>query len=87
MRISKEFVLREIADEYVLVPVGKTALSFNGLVTLNELGALIWNLLLEEKSIDDIVSVIVEEYEVSRETAYKDTMEYLVYLQKCQIID
>ena len=32
MKISKEFILREIAGEYILVPVGKTALTFNGLV-------------------------------------------------------
>lgn len=87
MRISKDFVLREIADEYVLVPVGKTALSFNGLITLNEVGALIWNLLLEEKSIDEIVDKIVEEYEVDKATAYKDTMDYLTYLKRNQIID
>lgn len=39
MKISKEFILREIAGEYILVPVGKTALTFNGLVTVNEVGA------------------------------------------------
>ena len=45
MKISKEFILREIAGEYILVPVGKTALTFNGLVTVNEVGALIWGML------------------------------------------
>ena len=66
MKISKDFILREIADEYILVPTGKTALSFNGLVTINETGALIWKTLLEKKTMEDIVNKIVEEYEVEK---------------------
>ena len=45
MRIKKKFVLREIAGEYVLVPVGEAARELNGIVTVNELGAFLWNLL------------------------------------------
>ena len=41
MKTSNEFIMREIAGEYVLVPIGKRALTFQGLVTMNEVGALI----------------------------------------------
>lgn len=43
MKTSNEFIMREIAGEYVLVPIGKRALTFQGLVTMNEVGALIWH--------------------------------------------
>ena len=36
MKVQKEFVLREIAGDYVIIPTGKTVLSFNGLITVNE---------------------------------------------------
>lgn len=39
---AKRFVLRKVAGENILVPVGNTALTFNGLVTLNESGAFLW---------------------------------------------
>ena len=48
MRINKEFVLREIAGDYILVPVGDTALEFNGLITLNEVGAFLWGKLQQD---------------------------------------
>lgn len=45
MRIKKEFVLREIAGDYVIIPTGKTVLEFNGLITVNEVGVSIWKML------------------------------------------
>ena len=47
MKIKKEFVMRRIDDECLLVPVGETASSFNGIITLNEVGAFVWEQLSE----------------------------------------
>ena len=54
MRINKEFVLREIAGDYVIIPTGQTVLEFNGLITVNEVGVSIWNMLQEEVAREDI---------------------------------
>ncbi len=48
MRVDKEFVLREIAGDYIIIPTGKTVLEFNGLITVNEVGVSIWNMLQKE---------------------------------------
>ena len=45
MELKREFVLREIAGDTLLIPTGRTALDLNGMLTLNELGAEIWRLL------------------------------------------
>ena len=45
MKVLKEFVLREIAGDYVIIPTGKTVLTFNGLITVNEVGADLWKML------------------------------------------
>ena len=87
MRIEKTFVLREIAGDYVIVPTGKSALEFNGLITVNELGAFIWNQLQEETTVDQIVEAIQEEYEVDWETAKADTEEFLEVLIQQQILE
>ena len=42
MKISKEFVLREIAGDYVIVPTGEAAYRFQGLITVNDTGAFLW---------------------------------------------
>lgn len=75
MRIRKEFVLREIAGDYVIIPTGKTVLEFNGLITVNEVGVSIWKMLQEEVTFDQIVHNILEEYDVEESVAREDIRE------------
>ena len=83
MRIEKEFILREIAGDYVIVPTGKTALEFNGLITVNELGAFIWKKMQQDISEDNLVSAILDEYEVQEETARNDVKDTATFCCDC----
>ncbi len=86
MKIKRELIKREIAGETVLVPVGKTVYDFNGLFALNELGAFIWEALPGAESPEDIVSAILENYEVDEATARADVAEFLEKLSGMGII-
>lgn len=77
MKIDKEFVLREIAGDYVIIPTGKTVLEFNGLITVNEVGVSLWNMLQEEISFDGLVQGILDEYDVEESVAREDIQEFL----------
>lgn len=77
MKVDKEFVLREIAGDYIIIPTGKTVLEFNGLLTVNEVGASIWNMLQNEVTFEDIVKGILDEYEVEESVAREDIQEFL----------
>ena len=87
MRINKEFVLREIAGDYIAVPTGKTALDFNGLVTLNEVGVSIWNMLQSDVTLEDIVQGILNEYDVEEEVAREDVQDFIDTLYEKGILD
>lgn len=86
MKIEKEFVLREIAGEYILVPVGSTALELNGLITVNEVGVFIWKLLQNDVTLDDIVQAVLNEYDVEESVARKDAADFLAVLQENNIL-
>ena len=87
MRINKEFVIREIADDFIIVPTGSTALQFNGLMTVNEVGAFLWKLLQQETTEEALVQNVVSEYDVEEETARQDIEEFLQQLRNNCIID
>lgn len=87
MYINKEFVLREIAGDHIIVPTGATVLEFNGLITVNEVGVTIWNMLQEEITMDELVRGVLAEYEVEEEVARKDIREFLGQLVKSGILD
>ena len=86
MKIEKEYILREIADDYIIVPVGKAAMEFNGMITVNETGAFLWKILTKGATKEELLHAMVEEYEVSAEEAEADIDEFLQLLQENQIL-
>lgn len=86
MKINKEYVLREIAGDYIIIPVGKTVLEFNGLITVNEVGVLLWNMLQEEVTMDDLVKAVLHEYDVEEAVARADIQEFLDKLTEARVL-
>lgn len=87
MKIDDNFVLREIAGEYIIIPVGGTALKFNGLITVNEVGVLLWNMLQKEVSLEELVQGVLAEYDVQEDVAREDIKEFLDKLVEGGILD
>ena len=81
MQVSKDYLLRTIAGETILIPSGAAAQKFNGLVTVNSLGAFIWDVLQSPTDLDGLVGRITEEYEVAAATARADAEEFLAELR------
>ena len=72
MKIKENFLLRPVADTWVVMPIGQEMLDFNGMLNLNETGALLWEKLAEGGDIDALVKALTSEYDVSEEEARAD---------------
>ena len=77
MKITREYILREIAGDYIIIPTGKTVFDFNGLITLNEVGVSLWKMLQNEVTFDDLLQGILDEYDVEPAVAREDIQEFL----------
>lgn len=62
-KVSNDYLLREIAGEYVLVPVGDGAERFNGMLALNETFKYIWNQFEEPHTINEVIKKAQEDFE------------------------
>lgn len=60
---SPNYILREIADECVLVPVDESCVVSNGIVSLNDTSAFLWKCFQEPKSIEEVIEEAKAEYE------------------------
>ena len=80
------YVLREIAGEYLLIPVELADGSQSQMAVLNEIGAFLWELLQEARTVDTMAKAITEEYEVSPEEAEADICEFLDHLAHHQLL-
>lgn len=86
MKINGEFILRQVAGESILVPVGQTALKLNGIITLDPVGTVIWQNLEAGKTKTEILAQILEQFDVSEGVAAADLEEFLEKLQKNNLI-
>lgn len=86
MKVNNEFVLREIAGDYIIIPTGKMALEFNGMITTNEVGVLLWKKLQEETTFEELLQAVLGEYDVEEEVAKADIQEFLDNLVKGGIL-
>ncbi|MFR2407169.1 MAG: PqqD family protein [Eubacterium callanderi] len=87
MKIKNGYMLREVAGEAVVVPTGEATLNFQGIISLNETGALLWKELEQGCEKKDLVQALLDEYEVDAETAEKDVNEFLQRADDAGLID
>ena len=87
MKIKENFALRQVAGTWVVLPLAESTLDFNGMLTLNESGLILWNLLEKGCECEDLVNALLEEYDVAYEDALADVKEYIEKLNLAGCID
>ena len=87
MKIKEGYLVHEVAGNYVVIKIGQEAVNFNGLITLSESAKMLWDLLKNDASIDDLVNKLLSEYEIDEETARIDTLEFIDILKKNNILE
>lgn len=87
MKIKSTYILRSVAGENLVVPVGGNNINFNSAMTLNETGAFLWNLLTNEISRDELISATTKEYSVDSDTAAKDIDAFISVLKEHSILE
>lgn len=75
--MTKNLCSGRLPGTNIIIPTGKTVLEFNGLITVNEVGVSIWNMLQKEVTFDKLVQGILDEYDVEEQVAREDIREFL----------
>ena len=76
MKLKEDFVLRQVADTWVVLPLGAASVDFNGMLTLNETGAFLWQQLQNGAAADALVSALTAEYDVTPAQAAADVQAF-----------
>lgn len=73
MRTKKNFSLRTVCGENIIVAEGIDNIDFSRIISLNESAAYLWkNLQDREFTIDDMVELLTTEYDVEADVARLD---------------
>ena len=75
MKIIEGFVLRPLGDEFIITGEGPAQVNFNKMISLNSTAAYLWRSVEgKEFSVEDLTSLLLEEYDVDEATASKDAL-------------
>lgn len=86
MKLNPDFIPRELMDDFLLLPSGQAALAFNGIITLNEMGRDIFQLLPQVESEAELTQRLLEEYDVGEAELRADLSEFLGQLRERNIL-
>lgn len=69
---SKNFILRKIAGETVIVSIGEGVADFCGIISLNSSAEVLWQAMEKPKTKEELVAILQEKFEVDASEARKD---------------
>lgn len=87
MKLKNGFMSREVAGQWVVVPLGERVVEFNGIMTLSESGALLWRALEKDVSEEELVQSVLNEYNIDEKTAKIDVQEFILTLREKGLIE
>lgn len=79
MKINSDYVLRPIADSWIVFPMTKDFST--GVLTLNGSGAFLWGKLEQGAEFDGLVKALTDEYEVTEAEATADVDAFIQQLR------
>ena len=87
MQIKENFILRNIGDEHMVMPTGENIARFGGAVVLSDTAAFIFEQLKQPISREDLLALVLSEFDVDEETAAQDLDELIKQFEEMGILE
>ena len=87
MKIKDGYILKDVAGAKIVIATGAQRLNFNGVMTFNEVGAVVFNMLDGTNSVQDIATKISEDYDVPFERVQTDVENLIKKMKEHNLIE
>lgn len=76
-RVKPDYILREIAGESILVPLGESTVFGNSMISMNETSSFLWKFFKKAHTIQEAVSEAANVYEGTQEMFARHISEFV----------
>jgi hypothetical protein len=87
MKVKEGYILKNVSGKNIVVPVGEEAINFNGLITLNSSGKMLFEALQRDVEMIQLVQLMLVYYDIDEETAKNDVNAFVNKLKSKGIIE
>ena len=85
MKIKDGYRIRKVGSKSVVVAPG--GINFTGLITVNETGTFIWNMLSDGAETEEIVSALAKECDVQPDAIRGEVLGFLDALKGADVLE
>lgn len=86
MKLRYQFVVQNVSGKPVAVAVGQDNEKFNGMIKLNTAGELIFDLLAQDCTQEELLSRFADHFGVSVETVKPDVLAFVDQLRQNDLL-
>lgn len=74
MKVKNGFEMQNVCGEHIIVPAGIENVDYSKIISMNPTAAYLWEKVaaMEEFTIDEMVQLLLDEYEVTEDVARED---------------
>lgn len=80
-------MLQSVGGKDLLVPLGAQVMDTNAIITLNATGRCVWELLAEDRSVDELAAAVTQRFDVDMDRARVDVQTFLDEITAMGLID
>ena len=82
MPINNNYMLKNVGNEYMIIPTSNTNVNFSKIFNINETAAFIFKNLQEERTKEEILELMSVEYDAPKDVLSADIDEFIKELKK-----
>lgn len=87
MKIKDGYILKKVAGENIVIATGEARLSFNGIITFNEVGAEVFERLDGTRTLEQIADEIASNYNAPREIIESDIKKLIEKMKNQGLVE
>lgn len=88
MKFKEGYKVREMAGEYVIIKQGRYGADMTRVIALNATSNLLWQELQgRDFEVEDVVNVLTDNYDVERQVALTDAIEWMAKLEEADLVE
>ena len=87
MKAKNGYVLHEIVGEYFIIPIGAESIDNNRMITVNETGRTLWQALQKDISVDGLMKIMLDTYDVDEQVLRADLDSFLAKIRGAGLLE
>lgn len=86
MRIKEGYIIKQLKDHDIVVPIGEAMINFNGIMTLNETGKILFEAMQKDVTKDELISLLYGLYCAPLDVITADVTSFISKLREKKMI-